>query len=209
MPRFLRISLIAAAIPIVLVVWVSAVFALDRASNDGEVLGRVTVDGLPLSGLDVADARQAMLEIEEALATEPINVIVQDTTFTLLPRSVGYDIDEELVIEQAMKHGRDGGFMSELRWWLTSFGDDPTDLSYAPTYNRDALMNLLMGWELQAINDPPTEGGIRVEEGVVVAVYAESGTGLASSKAVGLARLFPNNAVSFVPSGNMVQRLCM
>lgn len=178
MPRALRITLIAAAVPIALVVWVTAVFALDRASNDGEILGQVAVDGLPLGGLDIDEARSTMLGIEEALANEPIEVSVQDMVFTLLPRQVGYDIDEESVIDEAFANGRGGGFMTEMRWWLSHFGEGPLDVTYEATYNRAALMTLLEGWEFQAINDPPTDGGVRVEDGVVTPVYPESGTGM-------------------------------
>lgn len=178
MSRSLRISLIAAAVPLILFVWVTAVFAMDRASNDGEILGRVTVDGLPLGGLDADDARAAMLGIEQTLASEPITVQIRDTTFTLLPSEVGYDIDEESIIAKALANGREGGFLSELGWWIGHFGGGPMEVDYEPTYNRNALINLLRGWEIQAINDPPTEGGIRVDGSTVTPIYPESGTGL-------------------------------
>jgi vancomycin resistance protein YoaR len=186
MPRSLRISLIAAAVPVVLLLWVSAVFAMDRASNDGEILGRVAVDGVPLGGLDVETARREIREIEAALASEPITVQIQETTFTLLPSEVGYDIDEEAIITQALAHGRDGGFMSQLGWWIGHFADGPTEISYESTYNRTALINLLRGWEIQAIDDPPTDGGIRVEGLEVVAIYPEPGTGLDIEETAGL-----------------------
>lgn len=178
MSRSLRISLIAAAVPIVLFVWVSAVFAMDRASNDGEILGRVTVEGLPLGGLDADEARAAMLDIEQSLASEPITVQIQDTTFTLLPREVGYDIDEEAIIADALAHGRSGGFLGELGWWIGHFGGGPMEVTYEPTYNRGALLTLLRGWEMQAINDPPTDGGIEVDGSTVLPIYPQSGTGL-------------------------------
>jgi len=178
MTRSLRISIIVAAVPIVLLAWVSAVFAMDRASNDGEILGRVAVDGLPLGGLDADEARLSMLDIESTLATEPISVDIDGTVFTVLPRDVGYDIDETAIIDEALAHGRGGGFMSELGWWIGHFGSGSAELTYEPTYNRDSLLNLLRGWEVQAINNPPTDGGIEVQGSTVVAIYPQPGTGL-------------------------------
>jgi vancomycin resistance protein YoaR len=178
MSRSLRLSIVVAAVPIVLLVWMSAVFALDRASNDGEILGRVTVAGAPLGGLEAETALQIIRDIEADLATEPITVRIQETSFTLLPREVGYDIDEEAIVAEALDHGRAGGFMTQFGWWIGHFGDGPLEVTFEPTYNRTALVNLLRGWELQAINDPPTDGGIAVEGLTVVAVYPQSGTGL-------------------------------
>jgi vancomycin resistance protein YoaR len=174
----LRIAILAAAVPIVLLAWVSAVFTMDRASNDGEILGRVSVDGLPLGGLDVDDARQTMLSIEAALGSEPITVNIGDSALTLLPSQVGYDIDEQAIIDQALQQGRGKGFLADLGWWLGHFGSGPVELTYEPTYNRDALIVLLHGWEIQAIHDPPTDGGIDVEGTTVLPVYPASGTGL-------------------------------
>lgn len=178
MSRSLRIALIVVAVPVVLATWVSVVFAMDRASNDGEILGRVTVDGVDLGGLSVDHAREVVAEIESRLTSEPINVVIEDSTFTLLPSEVGYDIDEAAILEQARRHGRDGGFMSQLGWWLKHFGGSATEVTYEPTYNREVLILLLKSWEPQAINDPPTEGGIDVQGTTIVPIYPEPGTGL-------------------------------
>ena len=178
MSRSLRISLIAAAVPLVLFGWVSAVFAMDRASNEGEILGRVAVDGRSLGGLHAEEARAILTEIEEELAGEPITVQIQDTSFTLLPSEVGYDVDMESVLDAALAHGRGGGFFDELGWWIGHFGDDPIELSFEASYNRTALVKLLQGWEREAINDPPTDGGIEVENGIVTPIYPEPGSGI-------------------------------
>lgn len=178
MSRPLRISLIAAAVPIVLLAWVSAVFAMDRASNEGEVLGRVEINGTPLGGLTTEQTRTVLLELEERLATEPITVQIRDTSFTLLPKEVGYRIDPEAILAEALDQGRGGGFMGDLGWWIGHFGGEPAELTYEPTYNRAALINVLRGWEIQAINDPPTDGGIKVRGSIVEAIYPQSGTGL-------------------------------
>lgn len=178
MTRSLRIALIAVAVPVVLLIWVSTVFALDRASNDGEILGRVDVDGRQLGGLQVDRARTSLRELEAALAAEPIAVTIAATTFTLLPSDIGYDIDEEAILSAAVANGRDGGFFSQLGWWMGHFAGSPLEITYEATYNRTALISLLRGWEMQAISDPPTDGGIDVQGTTILPIYPESGTGL-------------------------------
>lgn len=178
MSRKLRIAIIATAVPIFLLLWVSVVFAMDRASNDGEVLGRVSVSGVELGGLDEGHARAAIGALEQHLASDPITVEIEDTTFTVLPSELSYNIDEEAIIDEALAHGRGGGFMSEFGWWLGHFGGERRQIDFEPTYNRQALILLLKTWEPQAINDPPTDGGIAVVGTEVRAIYPEPGTGL-------------------------------
>ncbi len=176
--RSLRIVLIVVAVPIVLITWVSVVFAMDRATDDGEVLGRVTVDGVDLGGLSEEHARDLVLGMERRLANEPITVMIEDSTFTMLPTEVGYDIDEEAILDQALGHGREGGFITQMGWWLRNLGGGNTEVEFEPTYNREQLILLLKSWEPSAINDPPTEGRVDVQGNDIVAIYPEPGTGL-------------------------------
>ncbi len=178
MPPSLRIAFIAVVIPTALLLWVSAVFAMDRASNDGEVLGRVTVAGVDLGGLDEEAARAAIDGVEARLANDPITVVIQDSTFTVLPRELNYDIDTTIILDEALARGRDGGFITEMGWWLNHFGDGSSDISFEATYDRQALILILKTWEPQAISDPPTDGGINVTGTEVAAIYPEPGTGL-------------------------------
>ena len=58
--------------------------------------------------------------VEASLGSEPISVTIEGTEFTLLPSQVGFDLDEEALVEEALAQGRGGGFLSELKWWLTN-----------------------------------------------------------------------------------------
>jgi len=179
MRRPLRITLICAAVPILLWMWLGVVFAMDRVSDGGEILGRVTIGDVEVGGMSADEARTAILGVEARLGAEPIAVRVQDTTFMLLPAEVGYDIDEETVIALALEVGRNGGLTSQMGWWIGHLGGGSPDALELPArYNREALMAVLRSWESQAIADPPTEGGIMVQAGQVTAIYPKSGTGL-------------------------------
>ncbi len=179
MPRAVRIAIVAAAIPLILWAWAGLVFAMDRAGDEGEVLGRVTISGVSLAGLDRAEAVAALRSAEAALGTEPITVTIEDTEFTLHPVEVGFDLDEAAMVDQAMRLGRGGGFFGEMRWWITNLaGGTEREMTVQGTYNRDALLGLLSIWESQAIAEPPLEGGITIQGDQVVPVYPKAGTGL-------------------------------
>ena len=179
MPRVVRFSIIAAAIPIVLWGWIGVVFAMDHAGDEGEVLGRVAIGDVELAGLTRAEAITAVKSVEAALGSEPIAVTIADSEFTLLPSDVGFNLDEEALVDEALQEGRGGGFLSEMKWWVTNLAGGSTNtLRVQGTYNRDALMGLLQLWESAAIADPPLEGGITIQGDAIVPVYPKAGTGL-------------------------------
>ena len=179
MPRSIRISIIAAAVPLILWGWAGFVFAMDRAADEGEVLGHVEIGGVQLAGLSRREAVAAVRSVEAVIGSEPITVTIEDTSFTLLPANVGFDLDEEALVDEAMRLGRGGGFFAEMKWWVTNLaGGSKQQLRVQGTYSRDALLGQLHLWESAAIADPPLEGGITIQGTAVVPVYPKSGTGL-------------------------------
>ena len=179
MPRSIRISIIAAAVPLILWGWAGFVFAMDRAADEGEVLGHVEIGGVQLAGLSRREAVAAVRSVEAEIGAEPITVTIEDTSFTLLPANVGFDLDEEALVDEAMRLGRGGGFFAEMKWWVTNLaGGSKQQLRVQGTYSRDALLGQLHLWESSAIADPPLEGGITIQGTAVVPVYPKSGTGL-------------------------------
>jgi vancomycin resistance protein YoaR len=179
MSRNLRIGLIAAATPLVLLLWVGVVFAMDRASDGGEVLGNVVVADVPLGGLTEAEARLALEGVEQRLASEPITVEVEGSQFVITPEQVGYSIDTEALVEQAMAVGRDGGFFSNMSWWIGHLtGGSESAVSAVATYDRATLEAIVASWERLAIDDPASEGGVDVIDGVITPMYPEPGTGI-------------------------------
>ncbi|MBU1227816.1 MAG: VanW family protein [Actinobacteria bacterium] len=179
MSKQLRTTLIAIAVPVALIVWATAVFAMDRASNGGEVLGSVSVAGTDLGGLSEAEARRALLDLQERLSTDPITVTVAGDTFSLLPSEVGFSIDVESVLEEAMSHGRRGGVAGQFGWWLGSLaGGDTLSPTLVTGYSRAALDQVLDRWVIESIDNPAYEGGVEVVGGRVAPVYPKTGIGI-------------------------------
>lgn len=187
MSRQLRIAIIAAAAPVALVVWATVVFAMDRASNSGEVLGTVGVAGADLGGLDEDEARAALAALEERMETIPITVTVAGKTFSLLPSEVGFGIDVEAMLAEAMTNGRTGGVAGQFGWWLGNLtGGKPASLSLVTGFSRNELNDVLDRWVIESIDNPAYEGGIDVVDGRVVALYPQAGLGIDNDESAGL-----------------------
>jgi vancomycin resistance protein YoaR len=179
MSRAIRIGIIAvAALPAVALCG-SAVFAMDRASNGGEILGGVAVGGVELSGLSETQARRALQELEADMSSNPLTFDVQGTRFQLLPSEIGFDLDDEALLSTALGNGREGGLGAQFRWWASHLFDrGALNIEPTGTWDRAALRGYLDQWETSAIADPPFDGGVAVEDGRVVALNPETGTGI-------------------------------
>ncbi|MCB2224076.1 MAG: VanW family protein [Actinobacteria bacterium] len=187
MSRSLRITLIAAAVPVAIVLWATGVFAMDRVSNSGEVLGTVTVAGTDLGGLDEDEARATLEGLQEQLSTMPISVTVAGQTFSLLPSEVGFQIDVDAMLTEAMANGRDGGVTGQFGWWLGNLGGgDPTQIHLVTGYSQNALYDVLDQWVTESIDNPAFEGGIEVVDGEVRALYPSTGLGIDKEESAGL-----------------------
>ena len=179
MSRATRIGIIAVGALLAVALCASVVFAMDRASNGGEILGGVTVGGVELSGLSETQARRALQDLEADMRSDPLIFDVQGTRFQLLPSDIGLDVDEEALLGAALGNGREGGLGTQFRWWAGHLADRG-DLVIAPVgiWDRTALRAYLDQWETSAIADPPFDGGVTVQEGRVVGLSPEPGTGI-------------------------------
>jgi vancomycin resistance protein YoaR len=179
MPRILRIAVIAALTPVVLVLLVTSVFAIDRATDDGEILGSVSILDVQLGGLTETEARAAIAELEYRLALDPIPVLVGGEQIELFPWELGYQIDEDALVAEAMAFGRSGGFTDQMRWWYENLRDGAVlELDIGGTWDPTYLEYFLDTWEVDAVADPPFEGNVEVVGLQVAPVYPRPGTGV-------------------------------
>jgi vancomycin resistance protein YoaR len=186
MPKALRIALIALLIPVGLALMVGIVFAADRLTRGGEVLGRVTVAGVELGGLSEADALAALTDLEDRLAGSPVPVTVDGHPFSLNPEEVGFEIDKAALVSQAMAQGREGHLGTQFVWWINHFGDDGLRLEVSYTYDEAALRAVVADWETTGLADPPFPGEVAINNGEVSFRYPSPGLGIDREEAVHL-----------------------
>ncbi len=153
-------------------------FGIDRLTNGAEILGEVTVNGIELGGLGEFEAIDRVREMERELVETPIPVVVAGRTFTLDPIAIGFDLDEQAVVDAAMANGREGNVARQFLWWLDHFGDDGTDLEVPFTFDAAALEAKIDDWQFNGIDDPAHLGEVRIEDGSIVFSYPRSGTGI-------------------------------
>ena len=186
MSRTLRIALICLLVPVGLALRVGIVFAADRLTRGGEVHGRVTVADVELGGLSEGDALAALGNLEDRLSLRPIPVTVAGHHFSLRPVEVGYLIDEEAVVAEALGQGRKGHVGTQFAWWMKHFGSDGTRPEIPYTYDEAALAALVAEWETTGLADPPFPGDVTIADGEVVVAYPSSGVGIDRAEAARL-----------------------
>jgi len=186
MSRTLRIALICLLVPVGLALMVGIVFASDRLTRGGEILGRVAVADVELGGLGEGDALAALRNLEERLAVTTIPVIVADHRFSLYPSEVGFQIDETAIVAEAMGQGREGHLGTQFGWWMTHFVADGRRLEMPYTYDEAALDALVAEWETVGLADPPFPGEVAVADGEVLYRYPSPGVGIDRAEAARL-----------------------
>jgi len=161
-------------------------FGLDRLSNGSEILGDVTVNGTELGGLGEFEALEKVRHMEQGLVETPITVVAAGRTFTLDPVEIGFDIDEQAIVDAALDNGREGNIFGQIGWWLARFTDDDTELDLPYSYDEEALRAILDDWQQNGIADPAHQGTVAVEDGAIVYTYPRSGTGIEVAAAMDL-----------------------
>jgi vancomycin resistance protein YoaR len=179
MLRILRYAVIVALTPVVLVLVAASVFAIDRASDDTQILGSVSVLDVQLGGLTEPEARVALAELEYRLALDPIAVTVGGEQIDLFPWELGYQIDEDALIAEAMAFGRTGGFTDQMRWWYDDLRNGAAlTLDVGGTWDPSYLEYFLDTWEVDTVADPPFEGNVEIVGTEVAPIYPRRGTGI-------------------------------
>jgi len=198
-----RIIIISALIPVGIALIVGIVFGTDRATNTGEILGKVAVEDVQLGGLGEKDAAARLADLEETLASTPIEVTAAGHTFSVIPGDVGYDVDTETVLEDAFAEGRTGNWFTQIFWWFGHFGDAGKVFELSATYDPEAVAALIEEWELVGIDDPPYVGNVEMVDYFVEYEYPRAGTGIdheAAAEILGEAILDPSRPAVELPT---------
>ena len=152
-------------------------YGLTRAASRGEVMGRVEVAGTPIGGLDRESALIALVAVEEAYAARTAWFIVDGGVVSLSPREVGFDLDEESIVRNAMAVGRSGSLTSQFWWWLTHVLSTVV-VPVAGSVDPKATAEVFDSWDTEVISLPPNPGRLILTFGVIEPSYPTAGTGV-------------------------------
>jgi vancomycin resistance protein YoaR len=181
LPAPIRLALLVAGSTVAIVL---LVYGIDRVTNGGEVLGNVVVDGVDIGGLDRSDAMARLTDLENELLDRPVPVVVAGHQFTLDPRTIGFAIDKQAIVDEALSNGRTGNPVTQFGWWLDHFVAPDHEISLGYTYDTATLKSIVADWESNGIADPPFPGDVSVRDGAIVYQYPAEGIGIEADQAV-------------------------
>lgn len=159
-----------------LILAILGLFGAARFLRSGEILGSVVVDGhaVALGGLTPDAASEALAAVEAEMEIEPIQVDVVGNEVTVLPQQLGFQLDRETIVAEAMDRGREGDISAQFRWWLGHLFSTDT-IEPIGTLQADSVEAVLRTWDVDVIGEPPIPGGVRIEGTTPVPEYPVQG----------------------------------
>jgi vancomycin resistance protein YoaR len=166
---------IAVAIPLALVLIVVGLYAYDEIVTDDQVSHGVMVESVDISRMSQTEAKAAIATYEAGLGDDPVNVVVDGQPLVIVPADVGFDIDEDAVVSEAMTLRRSAnGFSNFFKWIGSRFGSE--SIPVEPTIDEDALHAVFADWNITEIDKPAYDGAVIIVDGLPAAEYPQAGT---------------------------------
>ncbi len=164
----------------IVVLGLIAVGLLAVRTGQEQVIDGYSVNGLDLSGLNRDDALAALKDLEGRMASAPIGIEAGGARFDLLPSEVGFDLDENALLDAALAGSSPPSVVEAVRGWFAAAG--PTiALTVSGTVDEQALSRVLDGYE-QALG-AAVEGKITLEGTLPIPQYPRSGQAIDRSTA--------------------------
>lgn len=169
-----RLRLAAIGAPILFIVLVATLFLVDRASHDGLIPRAVTASGVELGGLSPDEAVDRLTELEDRLASRPIEIRVEDASSDELPRELGLFLDKQTMVDEAMTLGRKEGLTGAFKRWVRTLGSTE-ELPLRVDLDESQLADALDRLAETLVGEAPFPGSVSVVNGHLVAEYPRPG----------------------------------
>jgi vancomycin resistance protein YoaR len=147
-------------------------FGVDLARYSDKVFRGVRAGALPLAGLRVDDAREAVSGRAASLALETLEVRIGEHTLQVALHAVGYRVDIDATVTKALAARRRSG-VARVRAWFSSLVREE-DVGLVSSLDEAKLEPLLERWEREHVPGP-FEGAVEVKDGEPAAVVPRVG----------------------------------
>lgn len=127
-----------------------------------------------MGGLTPDEATSALIDLETMMADAPATFEVEDTELELSPGTIGFDLDENTMLDRAMLVGREGSVPGQFWWWLTHVFST-TGIDISASLDPGALETVLSSWDLEVVGEPPFQGGVLINGATPAADYPRPG----------------------------------
>ena len=184
MSRTSRLLLIALICTTALIMAGLGSYAVWSRSNQGVILGSVTVSGVSLDGLERSEAEAILSEMEAQQGEAVIEIVVNGEPSTVTAAEFGYSLNVGELVDRAMRNEREGSFVTRWRRWLRSPWDAPVPLVLVPTaaINQALVEDFVRDLDQQH-GTRPREGTLEFVNGRPAPTYPSPGWLLDSSEA--------------------------
>ena len=156
-------------------------YGLTRNVSQEQVMGHVEVVGTPIGGLSQDEALSAVLGVEDQYVARTAVFTIDGQSVQLKPAEVGFDLDEEAVVSEAMRIGRSGNASSQFLWWLRNVFST-TQVGITGSTDEAALDAVYDVWDSEVIAMPGSLGGVDMSNGEPRPVYPMTGLGIDRSQ---------------------------
>ncbi len=162
-------------------VLVLAAFVSEAPWSNTRAARHVRLAGHDISRFDAAQIEHTIDELDAELARRKLHVQIAGQRFEVDAKSVAFRLDHRRTLEQALAEGRKGGiwarFTSFAARWLHA-----ADVLPVAALEAQQLAALVEAWELRALPDRPSAGGIRIDidrdRARALPVYPSAGRGV-------------------------------
>lgn len=152
-------------------------YAITRMTSRDQVMGRVTVAGTPIGGLDVDSATAAILLVEERYVNRPAIFKVEGKIVSVDPHEAGFDLNESVILSEALSIGRAGNPFEQFTWWLGHIFST-VEVPVQGSIEESDIGHVYDFWDGEVISMPSSPGGVALEDGSMVPIYPASGKGV-------------------------------
>ncbi|RLE14042.1 MAG: hypothetical protein DRJ28_06420, partial [Actinobacteria bacterium] len=152
---------IFAVVPLAILLLPIGVYGADWATSTAEIARNVTIDGVPVGGMNRADATLAVEAHENRLRTDTGVFTVNGESFKLSPITLDLSADVGTAVNDAFLTRRDDGVGGRVASWIRSFST-VEDVPLAIAFNDEAIDQTFSAWEAEAIPNPASNGGVSV-----------------------------------------------
>ncbi len=164
-------------VPLAILLLPLGIYLADRATSSDVIARNVTVDNVPVGGLNTADATVILEEYENRLRASTGVFRVNDAVFKLSPVEIGLKADIAAAVSIAANARTSGGVFENFASWLVSFST-AEDVPLNITFDEESIDDVLDAWEATAVPNAAFEGSIAVSAGVVTPEYPRDGEGI-------------------------------
>jgi len=152
-------------------------YALDVAISGDAIARNVLVGDVAVGGLDATDAALILATHENALRSGARVFTVAGKEFRLSPASVGFDVDIDKGVTDALATRRGANIVGNYLSWLRSFVS-PDVVPLPVTFDDGVIEDEFDIWESIAVQDRAFNGSVDVVDGVVTMQYPEPGAAI-------------------------------